>query len=141
MKPYVTDEEVRSVVRGFESCETDKADFKHQDHLAVAVCYLQDLSVAEATEKLRASLFRFVDHHGVDRKKYNETITVFWLEIVAEKLRSLPPESSLPTKCNVVVEALSDACLMLEYYSADLLFSDKAKEEFVRPDLNDWRVS
>ena len=141
MKRYVTDEAVRAVVRGFETCETDKTDFKHQDHLIVAVCYLQDLSVAEATDKLRAALFRFVDHYGVDRKKYNETITVFWLEVVAEKLRSLPPESSLPTKCNVVVEALSDAGLMLEYYSADLLFSDRAREEFVRPDLKDWRVS
>jgi len=140
MKPYVTDEEVRTVVRGFESCETDKADFKHQDHLTVAVCYLQDLSVAKATEKLRASLFRFVDHHGVDRKKYNETITVFWLEIVAEKLRDVPRESSLLTKCNVVVEALSDAGLMLDYYSADLLFSEEARAEFVRPDLKDWRV-
>ena len=139
MKPYVTDEEVRTVVQGFESCETDKQDFKHQDHLTVAVCYLQDLSVAEATEKLRASLFRFVDHHGVDRKKYNETITVFWLEIVAEKLKKLPPESSLLTKSNEVIEALSDAGLMLEYYSADLLFSDTAREKFVRPDLKDWR--
>jgi hypothetical protein len=79
-----------------------------------------------------------VDHHGWDRKKYNETITVFWLEIVAEKLRSLPVESSLPTKCNMVIEELSDAGLMLEYYSADLLFSDKARAEFVRPDLKDW---
>ena len=140
MKPYMTDEEVRAVVRGFESCETDKAEFKHRDHLTVAVCYLQDLSVAEATEKLRASLFRFVDHHGVDRKKYNETITVFWLEVVGEKLKSLPLNSSLLTKCNVVIEALSDAGLMLEYYSADLLFSDKAREAFVRPDLKDWRV-
>ena len=138
MKSYMTDEEVQAVVRGFESCETDKGDFKHEHHLIVAVCYLQDLSVAEATEKLRASLFRFVDHHGVDRKKYHETITVFWLQIVAEKLRDLPRESSLLTKCNVVVESLCDAGLMLEYYSAELLFSDKAREEFVRPDLKDW---
>ncbi|PYS70816.1 MAG: hypothetical protein DMF69_12410, partial [Acidobacteria bacterium] len=58
-----------------------------------------------------------------------------WLEVVAEKLRSLPPESSLPTKCNVVVEALSDAGLMLEYYSSDLLFSDEAREKFLGPDL------
>jgi len=137
MKPYMSDEEVRAVVRGFESCETDKSAFKHQEHLTVAVCYLQDLNIAEATEKLRTSLFRFVDHHGVDRKKYHETITVFWLEVVAEKLRSLPPGSLLLTKCNVAIEALSDAGLILEFYSADLLFSDKARGEFVRPDLKD----
>lgn len=140
MLTYRTEDEIVAVVRGFESCETDKAAFKHQDHLTVAVSYLQELSVADATNKLRTALLLFVDHHGVDRKKYNETITVFWLEVVAEKLRSLPLESSLVAKCNAVIETLSDAGLMLEYYSAEVLFSDKAREEFVRPDLKDWKV-
>jgi len=140
MHTYKTEEEIAAVVQGFESCDTDKAAFKHQDHLTVAVCYLQELSVADATNKLRTALLRFVDHHGVDRKKYNETITVFWLEVVAEKLRSFPLESSKVTKCNAVIEGLSDAGLMLEYYSAELLFSNRARGEFVSPDLKDWNV-
>ena len=140
MAIYQTEAEIEAVVRGFESCETDKGAFKHQDHLTVAVCYLQELSVADATNKLRESLLRFVDHHGVDRKKYNETITVFWLEVVAEELKSLPSDSSLVAKCNVVEEALSNAGLAMEYYSPELLFSEKAREEFVRPDLKDWKM-
>jgi len=27
----------------------------------------------------------------------------------------------------------------LDYYSRDLLFSERAREEFVEPDLKDWR--
>jgi hypothetical protein len=140
MTTYQTEEEILAVVRGFESCETDKAAFKHQDHLTVAVCYLQDLDIADATNKLRTALLRFIDLHGVDRKKYNETITVFWLELVAGVLATVEHNSTLVSKCNLVVESLSNAGLAMEYYSADLLFSDKAREEFVGPDLKDWNV-
>jgi hypothetical protein len=140
MSNYQTEAEITAIVRGFETCETDKAAFKHQDHLTVAVCYLQELSVADATNKLRESLLRFVDHHGVDRKKYNETITVFWLEVVARALEELPRDSSLITKCNAVAEVLSNAGLAMEYYSPELLSSERARAEFVKPDLKDWNV-
>ena len=139
MSTYQTEAQIKAVVRGFESCTTDKAAFKHQDHLTVAVCYLQELTLEAATEKLRAALLRFVDHHKVDRKKYNETITVFWLELVAEALKTMPAESSLVEKCNSVIESFNDVGLAFEYYSAALLFSDRARETFVGPDLKDWR--
>ena len=141
MSNYKTEAEIIAIVRGFESCETDKETFKHQDHLTVAVCYLQDLSVVDAANRLRESLLRFLDHHGVDRKKYNETITVFWLEVVLDELKSLPSDSSLVTKCNVVHESFSSAGLAMEYYSPELLSSERARAEFVNPDLKDWKVS
>jgi len=132
---YQTNDQIKTVVDDFESCRTDKSDFKHTDHLTVAVCYLQNLTVSEATRRLHDALLRFVDHHGVDRRKYNETITVFWLEMVADKLSSLPPTTSLVEQCNAVVNSLNNAGLPLEYYSAELLFSDRAREMFVEPDL------
>ena len=49
-------------------------------------------------------LMRFLDHHGVDRKKYSETITVFWIDKVAEKLNELGAGVSLVEKCNTIVE-------------------------------------
>jgi len=131
--------EVQSVVEGFETCTTDKAAFTHRDHLTVAVCYLQDATIEEATAKLRTALLRFVDHHNVDRQKYNETITVFWLELVTEELKKLPAEASVVNKCNAVIDSLNNSGLALEYYSAELLFSQGARESFVAPDLKSWR--
>ena len=136
MSTYQTEAEVKAVVRAFESCETDKAAFKHQDHLTVAVCYLEELSLDDAIAKMRNSLRRFIVHHNVDRQKYNETITVFWFELVAKALRQMT-SSSLVEKCNAVIEAFSNAGLALEYYSPELLFSDRARELFVEPDLKD----
>ena len=138
MSPYQSQDDIARVVEGFELCTTGKGDFKHSDHLTVAVCYLQNATVTEATDRLRTALFRFVDHHQVDRQKYNETITIFWLEQVALELEKMS-DASLVEQCNSVIGSLNDAGLVQQYYSAALLFSEKARESFVEPDLKNWR--
>jgi hypothetical protein len=100
---YQSDIEIENIVRGFESCETDKDKFKHRDHLVVAVWYVEKLGREAALDQMRSSLLRFLDHHGVDKKKYSETITVYWIGKVAEKLNELGPSVSLVEKCNTVL--------------------------------------
>jgi hypothetical protein len=102
---YKLESEIEAVVRGFETCTTDKLNFKHKDHLTVAVVYLQELSVAEAVERMREALLAFLDHHGVPREKYNEAVTVFWIEQVALRLAELPPGTGLVEQCNYVIDA------------------------------------
>ena len=139
MSTYQTEEQIDDVVRDFELCTTDKSDFKHQHHLTVAVSYLRELTLEQAINKMREALLRFVDHHQVDRRKYNETITVFWFQIVAEAMRTMPANVRGVEQCNRVIERFSNADLALNYYSRDMLFSERAREEFVEPDLEDWR--
>jgi hypothetical protein len=103
MSDYQTDAEIENVVRAFEACETDKEAFKHRDHLIVAIWYVETVGREAALERMRSSLMRFLDHHGVDRKKYSEPVTVFWIDKVAEKLKELGPEVSLFEKCNRIV--------------------------------------
>ena len=136
---YTNAAEIIATVEGFESRRTGKDSFKHQDHLIVAAFYLEQLSVADAIARMRHNLLQFLDHHEVDRQKYNETITVFWFELVADQLRTLPADSTLIEKCNAVVESFDSSALVFEYYSRERLFSDQARTNFVRPDLKDWR--
>ena len=100
---YSSEDEIHRVVRGFETCETDKSAFKHREHLTVGVWYLQSLDTKAAVERMRTGLLRFVDHHGVPREKYSEEVTVFWIELIAEKLAELAPETALVEKCNYVI--------------------------------------
>jgi hypothetical protein len=101
---FSSEDEIERVVRGFETCETDKSAFKHRDHLTVAVWYLQTLDTKTAVERMRTGLLRFIDHHALPRQKYSEEVTVFWIQLIAAKLAELAPNTSLVDQCNYVIE-------------------------------------
>ena len=104
---YHSETEIENLVRAFEACAIDKTEFKHRHHLAVAVWYVQTLGKKAALDRMRSGLLHFLDHHGVDPKKYNETITVFWIERVADKLNELGADVPLVEKCNEIVKSMS----------------------------------
>jgi hypothetical protein len=104
---YESDEDIERVVRGFETCATAKTDFHHREHLTVAVWYLQTLSREETVDRMRLGLLRFIDHHGVDPKKYSEEVTVFWVDAVASQLEEMASETPLLDKCNQIISTLN----------------------------------
>lgn len=98
-----SEHEIERVVRGFETCETGADEFKHKDHLVVAVWYVHHLGRDAALDRMREGLMRFLDHHQVDPKKYSEETTRFWIEHVAKRLGEL---GNVPVveKCKSVLE-------------------------------------
>jgi hypothetical protein len=132
---YRSEAEIEKVVNDFELCRTGKDDFHHSQHLIVAVTYLDFHSLEAVRLMMKEALLRFLNHHGVDPKMYNETLTVFWLEMVARVLKELPTGTSLVEKCNRTLESLNNPKLALEFYSEELLWSELARESFVQPDL------
>src|SRR5437868_9959320 len=97
---YRDDLGVKEVVRKFESCEFRPSEFKHRLHLTVALSYLLDAPYAEALERMRQSLRRFIRAHDIEPGVYHETLTVFWTRRVrpfaerADKTRALAELSS-----------------------------------------------
>lgn len=136
---YTTDADIHQVVHDFEKCQTGRDDFHHAQHLVVATYYLQSLTVEAATEKMHDALVTFLDYHQVDKQKYHETLTVFWLEMVALELTRLPVGATLVEKCNSVVAALNDPKLTSQFYSHEQLSSRDARSKFVAPDLRQWK--
>lgn len=135
MDLYKSEAEIEEIVGGFESCETDKDAFTHASHVTVAVWYLSNHPPEPAKQKMRDALFRFLDQHNVGRQKYHETLTQFWLTLVKRTIDDMGAGASLLTTTNRVVEALSDSRLISEYYSAELLKSDEARNAWIEPDL------
>jgi len=132
---YKTGDEIQAVVTGFESCTTPKTEFPHCRHLTVAVSYLMRLPFEDAAERMRTGLFRFLDHHGVGREKYHETLTMFWMKIIRKTLDELGAEVSLVEATNTIVHALANSRLVFDYYSRELLDSQHARREWIAPDL------
>ncbi len=99
-----SDDEIESVVRGFETCETPADKFKHKDHLVVAVWYVHNLGREAALDRMRGGLIRFIAHHEIDPKKYSEEITRLWIERVAARLDEAG-NVSVVEKCNRILNA------------------------------------
>ena len=128
--------EIEAVVRSFESCATPPSDFNHCAHLTVAFSYLHlyKLSMTDATERMRAGLYRFLDHNGVDRGKYNETITIFWIKLVRRFLEGIDTERHIADIANEMLDAFGNSQLIFEYYNKERLSTEQARAGWVEPD-------
>ena len=134
---YAYESQIEAVVRGFELCTTEKDEFTHRSHLTVAVWYVLNYNEEQATEKMRVGLHRFLDHLGVGREKYHETLTVFWIKTVRAVLEQLDPRDSVLEATNTVIEKLGNSRLVFDYYSKELLASTVSRNGWVKPDLKE----
>ena len=104
MNRYQSEDEIENVVRGFETCETGADDFHHSEHLAVAVWYLHhDGQGRSARSYARRLVAVFESSRGRHEASIARTITVFYIDRIAEKLNEIGPEVSIVEKCNAVL--------------------------------------
>lgn len=128
----IDDRNIELLVRAFETCELNPADFKHSQHLAVALWYVVKLPFAEASEKMRAGIKKLASAHGASG--YHETITLFWLATVRDFCAGAAATESITSLANRLA-ANCDKDDIYEFYSRALLSSAEAKREWVAPDL------
>jgi len=134
---YPTENEILAVVRGFEHGTIAREDWRHAEHLTVALYYLLHHDFETATSKMRDGIFNLLKAFEVDLKKempYHETLTIFWLRTVADFAKSKNGASIVET-CNELVVKF-DKDYPLRFYSREFLFSDEARKKFVESDLS-----
>lgn len=129
---YRTEEEIRTLVESFEACSFHPSEFRHYQHLTVAMWYVRHLPFAEATDKVTSGIRRLAETYG--KTGYHETITLFWLRIVSGFVKSHGNET-LPALANALIEHCADKDLIGRHYSPELLASAEAKAKWVEPDL------
>jgi hypothetical protein len=134
---YRSEDEIEAVVKGFENCTLPDSEFKHAEHLTIALSYLQRsrLTVEEATTRMREALYRYLDHYAGDRQIYNETITRFWIELVNSFLERTDTARPLVDICNELIESFGNSNLIYDYFSREHLLSKEARTAWVEPDL------
>ena len=132
---YDSDEEIRALVEGFESCSLPPDDFDHRAHLAVAAWYLCSMTDRQATSRMRSNLLSYIAHHEVDPKKYNETITQFWVKRLRAALNETDASRTSAERVNEAIERAGSSQLVFEYYSRERVFSEEARSGWVEPDI------
>src|SRR6266516_668712 len=121
------------LTRALERCEIANKNFHHASHLHVAWVYLSESSsVDEAAAKMRNTLRRFASSSG-QLEKYHETITLFWVQLLASEHVANSGKS-----LEEIVDAnprLLEKNFLLDYYSEERLYSDGARTSWMEPDL------
>ena len=134
MNPYYkSEDEIGSLVSAFESCNFHPSEFRHYQHLTVALWYVWLFSEGEATEKITTGIRRLAEAYG--KTGYHETITLFWLRMVSSFAAPRRSKLSLLATANALIRRLNDKDLIRQFYSAELLNSPEAKAGWLEPDL------
>src|SRR5215210_3785673 len=86
-RKYRSESEVLNLVKSFEAATISHDDWKHAEHLVVALYYLTRHDIDTAYSKMREGILNLLAKgFDVDLAKempYHETITLFWMRTVA----------------------------------------------------------
>ncbi len=98
-------------VAAFESGTIES--FRHADHIRLALIYVQRHGMPEAEARVAAGIRQFATKAG-QPGKYHHTMTIAWVRLAARLL---------------------DKGALSAYYSEEVLSSERARREWVEPDL------
>ena len=118
----------------FETGSVPTAEWTHQAHIAMATVYLTRYgdSVLPHT---RAALRNHLLTRGRPIGAYHETLTIFWLAVVAEVMRTHRGLPLHETVCRNCAAFCSQSKLHERYYSYDVFNSPEARARWMPPDL------
>ncbi len=106
--------------------------FGHREHLSLAWQFLRATDARTAELWMGASIRCVAAAHGTP-EKYHETLTVAWTRLVAAHLGS--DDSSDFDEFISRNPGLLDRHLPERHFSPEALFGDRARHEWVEPDL------
>jgi hypothetical protein len=105
--------------------------FRHRDHLRAAWLCIRQQGAAGAEEAMLSIIRRFATAHG-HAGKFHYTLTVAWVRLVAAHVVQ---HNDVTFEELIALDGrLLDKDLPLRFYSRDLLFSARAREQWVNPD-------
>ena len=129
-------DEILTTVREFENGTIARADWRHAEHLTVALYYVYHHDFEPALEKMRGGIFNLLRAFEINLSKempYHETLTVFWLKTVDDFAKANADQPLTEIKNELI--ARFDKEYPLRFYSREFLFSDAARANYLEGDL------
>lgn len=141
-----SDEALSEFLRGFERGILPKAEWTHGAHVAAAAHYLHRAAGTGAYDTAYDSVLPVIRQRiqsynlavggaNTATSGYHETLTRFWLRVVAAYLRHRRPATALEAAQLAVAEFGEQRALHLAYYSGDVVKDSEARLGWREPDL------
>ena len=139
---YETEEEILSVVTAFETATLPHEQWRHAEHLIMAMHYALHTDFDVALNKMRSGILKLNDSHGVvttNDHGFHETLTVIWTRAVFDYVKA-NPNKDLVKLANEIIKKF-DKDYPLKFYSREVLFSVEARYGFVEPDIKQLTIN
>jgi len=121
-------------LKQFENCSLSPELFTHEAHLRLAWLHIVKYGINKAEKNIAHQIKKYVAFVGA-QDKYNETVTIAGIKAVNHFIKC-------STTINFIDFIKENNCLMsdfkgllLSHYSTNIFDSDKAKTEFIEPEL------
>ena len=119
-------------VAAFHAHQLSNEGFHHRDHLRLAWVQIRRLGLEQASEVVTNGIRRFAAHHA-SAERYNDTMTRFWLRVVAIGIRRHPEVTF--DELLAAEPHLLDKNLPFKHWSRERMNRDDAKQRWIEPDL------
>lgn len=123
----------QAFLKAFEDGTLPPREFSHRGHIRMAWLYLHAYGYEAGVEHIRSGIQQFAARLGATTK-YHETITIFWARLVQHMITDQPAIDDFETFLTRYPLIL-DSHLVERHYSRETLFSARARQEWVEPDL------
>lgn len=126
------------VARGLITCTLPKSEWTHHAHLRAGLWHLLHYSDDIALDLLRKRIRAYNESTGVANTAtagYHETITRFYLIVIRHFLNGAAPQRQPDDLAQELIAGYGDKQLPLGYYTRERLFSEKARREWLPPDI------
>ena len=130
----VPDESDLDLKRSFTDLSLPESAFTHENHLRLGWVYIVSYPLSDAVDLFAEDLKTYATHVGAS-KKFNMTITWFYIMMINERQQRLAAKSWESFKTNSPKLFAPYKTLLSRRFSDTVLNSEKARLEVVLPDL------
>lgn len=123
----------RALLERLQDGTLPAAEFNHYNHVRAAWHCLNALPLREAAHSFRDVLLSYVRRLGAE-DKFHLTLTFAFMHLIHERMKTSPADWEGFVAANV--DLFEDAkAVVAQFYSAGRLLDERAKRQFVEPDL------
>jgi len=129
---------IEALVEGFVTGRLPRAEWTHEAHLIVGLCYIHRHGHPAGILLFREALLRYAACQGIvstPESGYHETITLFYGRYLATFLRRASRDRPVAELVDELLASHGDRDLPLRYYSKGRLMSAEARRTWTEPDL------
>ncbi|MFC4348561.1 hypothetical protein ACFO5Q_11975 [Kordiimonas lipolytica] len=119
-------------LKAFEDASLDPKLFDHKAHIRMGWIYVMRYPLAEAIEKFGRALRAYTRALEAEAK-YHETITWFYMLLIAER-QAAHPAATFAAFLGKNRDLVAKPSILTRYYRAETLASDRARYHYVLPD-------